>query len=143
MKKVHPESELNSNRAHNEFLEHSTQCLPEGSQPIIISDAIFRVPWFKAVEAKAWYWLGRVRGNVMLSDDRENLQHCKRWFSNATRTAKHLSEIFYSKSSAFSCQGYSYRGKAKGRGKQKNEAASHVAPLTNTSSQKRKSLGCW
>lgn len=117
--KTHSESELNSNKAHQLFLDDLAQCLPEGCQPIIVADAIFRFPWFKAVEKKGWYWLGRVRGNVLLSDDKKNWCSCRHWLSKATGKARSLGEIFYSKSTVFSCQGFSFKGKAKGRQKVK------------------------
>jgi len=139
--KVHPESELNSRKAHQKFLDDLEKCLPANCQPIIISDAIFRVPWFKSVEAKGWYWLGRVRGNVMLSSDRENWQQCNKWFSEATGTAKHLGQIFYSKSSAFPCHGYSYQGKAKGRQKQKKRGGK--SRCTTDKYQQKKAKEPW
>ena len=43
------------------FLTRLSQLLPDGCQPIIVTDAGFRSPWFKAVEALGWYYLGRVR----------------------------------------------------------------------------------
>jgi hypothetical protein len=65
--KVHPESELNTEAAHQHLLDVLERCLPTDCQPIILSDAIFKTPWFKAIEKKHWYWVGRVRGNVTLS----------------------------------------------------------------------------
>ena len=65
--RVHPESELNTQKAHQSFLDALALILPEGCQPIIVTDAIYRTPWFNAVEQKFWYWIGRVRGRVCLS----------------------------------------------------------------------------
>lgn len=117
--KVHHESELNSNIAHQSFLDALECCLPVGCKPIIISDAIFRVPWFKAVEEKGWYWLGRVRGNVMLSSNQKDWYRCHHWFSKATGKAKSLGKLFYSKSSIFTCHGFVYQGQSKDRQKSK------------------------
>lgn len=50
--KIHPESELNTNKAHQAFLDTLEQILPEGCMPIIVSDAIYHAPWFKIVEEK-------------------------------------------------------------------------------------------
>ena len=36
--------------------------MPVGAKPVIITDAGFKAPWFKAVSALGWHWLGRVRG---------------------------------------------------------------------------------
>ena len=65
--KCYQESELNSNVAHDALLDELERLLPDGSKPILISDAIYRITWFKSVESRGWYWLGRVRGNVHLS----------------------------------------------------------------------------
>lgn len=139
--KVHSESELNTGKAHQLFLDNLERCLPEGCQPIIISDAIFRVPWFKAVEKKGWYWLGRVRGNVLLSDDEKNWYHCQHWFGKATGKARCLGEMFYSQSSAFSCQAFTFRGKAKGRQKVKKRGG--VSRCTTDKYQQKKAKEPW
>ena len=139
--KVHSESELNTAKAHQLFLDALAQCLPDACQPIIISDAIFRIPWFKAVEKKGWYWLGRVRGNVMLSDDGENWHHCKHWFAKACAHAQHLGEIFYSKSSVFSCQAFTFRGQSKGRQKIKKRGG--ISRCTTDKYQQQKAKEPW
>ena len=58
--KAYPGSELNTDKAHREFIEELSYCLPEGCQPIIVTDAGFKSPWFEAIEKKNWFWLGRV-----------------------------------------------------------------------------------
>ena len=136
--KVYNESELNTNKAHQTFLDELERCLPENCQPIIISDAIFRVPWFKSVGKKGWYWLGRVRGNVLLSSDQKNWFNCKHWFSKATSKARNLGEIFYSKSTAFSCQGFLYKGKNKGRQKHKKRGGKSRCTTDKYQQQKAK-----
>ena len=35
--------------------------LPEGCRPIVVTDAGFRGPWFRDVEALGWDWVGRIR----------------------------------------------------------------------------------
>lgn len=63
---VHPQHLLNSRKAHDAFLKRLKALLPEEVCPIIVTDAGFKVPWFHAVEALGWHWLGRVRGHVSL-----------------------------------------------------------------------------
>ncbi len=58
------ENKLNNTQVHDTFLDELDDILPEGCLPIILSDAIFKTPWFKTIEAKGGYWVGRVRGNV-------------------------------------------------------------------------------
>ena len=35
---------------------------------LIVSDAGFKVPWFKSVEKHGWFWLGRIRGKVQFAE---------------------------------------------------------------------------
>lgn len=58
---VHPQALLGSPRVEAAFLKRLHALLPEGVRPIVITDAGFRVPWFKRVEALDWHWIGRVR----------------------------------------------------------------------------------
>jgi hypothetical protein len=47
-----PESELNTKAAHQALLDNIERCLPANYQPNILSDAIFKTPWVKAIEDK-------------------------------------------------------------------------------------------
>ncbi len=58
---VHPEARKNSPRVEAAFLQRLQTLLPKWVCPILITDAGFRVPWFRAVEALRWHWIGRVR----------------------------------------------------------------------------------
>ncbi len=113
--KVYPESELNSEKTHIDLLDNLAHCLPVDCQPIILSDAIFKTPWFQAIEKKGWFWVGRARGNVCLSADSIIWTRCKTWFEQATSRATKLGEIYYSKSQKFQCQAVIYQNKQKGR----------------------------
>jgi len=54
----------NSPGAHREFLRDLHSILPEGCRPILVTDAGFRGPWFRAVEAHGWHWVGRIRNKI-------------------------------------------------------------------------------
>lgn len=58
---VHPEARKNSPRVEAAFLRRLQTLLPKRVCPIVITDAGFRVPWFRSVEALGWHWIGRVR----------------------------------------------------------------------------------
>ena len=47
--------------AEKHFLTRLKTLVPAGMTPILVTDAGFRNPWFRAVEAMGWYWLGRLR----------------------------------------------------------------------------------
>jgi hypothetical protein len=63
---VYPQRLLNSRKAHEAFLKRLKALLPVEVCPIVVTDAGFKVPWFRAVEQLGWHWLGRVRGQVGL-----------------------------------------------------------------------------
>jgi len=112
------ENKLNNTQIHNKFLDELKDILPEGCQPIILSDAIDKPPWFDAIEKKGWYWVGRVRGNVQLSLDGKTFKGCTEVIKLATKP-EGLGTVLYSKRTRFSCQGILYHGKKKGTHKKK------------------------
>ncbi len=63
---IYPEKQLGTVGAHKDFLNKLASVIPGGITPIISTDAGYRVPWFKEVESKGWFWLGRLRGVVKL-----------------------------------------------------------------------------
>ena len=117
--KTYPESELGNPKAHQELLCALNEILPSDCQPILVSDAGFQAPWFRAVEAMGWYWLGRVLGGVKLSLDGDNWNPSQAFFCNATNKAKNLGEIQFGKSSRLRCLGTLYKEHKKGRQKHK------------------------
>ena len=56
---VHPQSKLNNQLIHIRFLRALSERLPPGAQPIIVADAGFKVPFYRAVERRGWRWVGR------------------------------------------------------------------------------------
>jgi len=114
--KIHPESELNTNKAHQDFLDTLERILPQGCKPIIVSDAIYRSPWFKMVEEKGWYWMGRVRGQVSLSQNKVDWKTSYHWFSQArVGKADYIGSIYYGKTAQFLCHAVIYKRSTKGR----------------------------
>ena len=61
---VHPLRRYASPRTHRLFLRRLADILPANKRPIIVTDAGFRGPWFRQVEALGWDWVGRVRNKV-------------------------------------------------------------------------------
>ncbi len=54
--------EQGSAEAGRHFLQQLRKLIPEGVTPILVTDAGFRTPWFRAVSALGWHWVGRLRG---------------------------------------------------------------------------------
>lgn len=61
---VHPKSKLGNRRVQQRFLLNLAAIVPVGSKPIIITDAGFRSPWFDAVAAIGWDFIGRIRNTT-------------------------------------------------------------------------------
>ncbi len=139
--KCYQESELNSNAAHDALLDELERLLPDGSKPILISDAIYRIPWFKSVESRGWYWLGRVRGNVHLSQDGEHWNSCRVYMQRGSANAKRLGTIYYSKIARFCCHGYLYKKKNNKRLKLKKRGGK--SQCTTSLYQEKKANEAW
>jgi hypothetical protein len=63
---VHPQRRLGNPKVHREFLARVAALLPPGCEPIVMTDAGFHAPWFKAVTARGWAFIGRIRGRDMV-----------------------------------------------------------------------------
>ena len=61
---VHSMRCYNTARTHRRFLHRLQSVLPEGCRPIVVTDAGFRGPWFRDVEALGWDWVGRIRNRI-------------------------------------------------------------------------------
>lgn len=96
--RVYPFKRYNSPGAHREFLAALKATLPEGCGPILITDAGFRGPWFRAVEALGWDWVGRVRNRIKYYREETG-----RWcftdslYKQATPKVRHLGEVTLSR----------------------------------------------
>lgn len=63
---VFPDGQQGSPAAEKYFLRRLATLVPQGSRPLLVTDAGFRAPWFRAVEAMGWYWLGRLRHRTLV-----------------------------------------------------------------------------
>jgi hypothetical protein len=63
---VYSETEKLKPQVEQAFLTTLKTLLPAGTIPILVTDAGFRTPWFRAVEALGWHWVGRVRNRTMV-----------------------------------------------------------------------------
>lgn len=58
---VFPQRLLASPTAERHFLQRLKTVLPEHTRPILVTDAGFRAPWCRTVEALGWHWVTRLR----------------------------------------------------------------------------------
>ncbi|MXV06312.1 MULTISPECIES: IS4 family transposase [unclassified Xanthomonas] len=63
---VFPGKQQGSPTAEKRFLKRPATLMPRHVRPILITDAGFRSPWFRAVCAQGWDWLGRLRGTTLI-----------------------------------------------------------------------------
>jgi len=92
--KVYPMKRYNSPGAHREFLEALKTMLPDGCKPLIVTDAGFRGPWFKAVEAHGWDWIGRIRNKIKYyREDTGRWQFTNALYKQATARIRHVGEV--------------------------------------------------
>jgi len=103
-------------KVHRLFLNRLKAMLAPDCTPIIVTDAGFRVTWFKEVEKLGWDWVGRIRNrNMLKQNDKSDWIDCKTLYQYATSTAKYLGQVLLTRRHAFTCQLVIYKGKAKGR----------------------------
>ncbi len=59
---AHAQKYLGNPDVHRRFLRTLKAILPADCEPIVMTDAGFHAPWFKAVAAMGWQFIGRIRG---------------------------------------------------------------------------------
>jgi hypothetical protein len=133
---VHPEKKYTSPKVHRRFLKKLKSILDDGVKPIIITDAGFATPWFKAIEELGWDYVGRIRGNKYY-----RLQNNGIWAAitslhkAATATPNFLGDIELCKDHKFKTKLYCYKGKPLGR---KNKSKRGNIKQTNQSKKHSK-----
>ena len=61
---IHPLKSKEKPKTHRLFMNQLKAMLPEDCKPIIVTDAGFRIPWFKLIESLGWDFIGRVRNRT-------------------------------------------------------------------------------
>lgn len=58
---VFPQRLQGTPQAERQFLKQLKRLIPADVRPILVTDAGYRAPWCRAVDAMGWYWLTRLR----------------------------------------------------------------------------------
>lgn len=98
------------------FLTRLARLLPPTCQPIIVTDAGFKRPWFEAISALGWYYVGRVRHrDYARFPDEEHWFPAKTLYEQATRRPRALGELWLPRDTPMLTRAYVYYQGAKGR----------------------------
>jgi hypothetical protein len=100
--------------SHAIFLKNLHHVIGNDCKPIIVTDAGFRVPWFKQVLKLGWDFVGRSRRPNSYSLNKENWFSFKELYAHASKKPKTLSG-YITKSNPLAVNMVLYREKSKGR----------------------------
>lgn len=116
---VHPRSKYGNAKTHKAFLKQLRALLPASVRPIVVTDAGFKNPWFTAVQALGWHWLGRVRNRTALrrlnTGEEGPWIRCKALYALAAHKACSLGEALLALNNPLRCRLVLVRGKPRGR----------------------------
>jgi|WetSurMetagenome_2_1015567.scaffolds.fasta_scaffold146072_1 hypothetical protein len=115
--RVFPFKRYNSPGAHREFLSSLKSILPQGCQPTLVTDAGFRGPWFRAVEAHGWHWVGRIRNTIKyLNPETGRWRFVDSLYKRATAVTQYIGNVLLSRRHSYSLHLYLVRAYAPARG---------------------------
>lgn len=102
---VTTQSDYNCPHVHKAFLTRLKAMLPARCRPVIVTDAGFKVPWFKEVSALGWHFIGRVRGKVSLRlPGQTEFISVAKVYRKARQKPMILGEIALSQSQEYACR---------------------------------------
>ena len=92
---VFPDGQQGSPAAEKRFLQRLATLIPKDVKPILVTDAGFRAPWFRAVDAMGWHWLGRLRHRTLVkpvdvADEPEAWMPCRSLYELAVAVPRDL-----------------------------------------------------
>jgi hypothetical protein len=112
---VHCQRKQQSPRVHRLFLKRLKQLLPPDSRPLIVTDAGFRCPWFRQVEALGWHWIGRVRNQVCVKLAASPDWQLTQSLLGAGKKLRVFGPVQLVRQQPFACQLLRYRQSRQGR----------------------------
>jgi hypothetical protein len=113
---VHPSATKNNRAVELAFLKRLFALVPSGVRPVVLTDAGFRGPWFRAVQALGWHWVGRVRSRTQLQLGAEGRWiACKQLHRQATAVARCLGQGLLAHNNPLSCRVVLMRRPKRGR----------------------------
>jgi hypothetical protein len=102
--KVHGNKTKEKPTTHQRFLTTLHAMLPPDCQPIIVTDAGYKSPWFRQVRALGWHVVGRVRKPHFYSlDNGQQWQSITLLYQQATCRPKRFYKAHIARSKPFEC----------------------------------------
>lgn len=133
----HPKTNENNHPTHKAFLNNLKAILPLLVKPVIVTDAGFRAPWFAAVLAMGWDFVGRLRNkNLIYIDNKWVLS--KFLYAGANNTPKYLGPGALTIKLKVATHLILYKGKKKNRHKLKNDKTQSNASKSKRYSKSHK-----
>ncbi|GAA0367724.1 hypothetical protein GCM10009092_35060 [Bowmanella denitrificans] len=114
--------EIHSNKTrekpvtHQRFLRNLKMMLPNDCQPIVVTDAGFKSPWFRPVQSLNWHLVGRVRKPHFYSVNKGETWQCiTQLYKRATSQPKSFADALIARREPFPCTLIVFKGRTKGR----------------------------
>lgn len=113
---IYPLKKYNTPCTHRQFLSELNTLLPAYCRPIIVTDAGFRGPWFKDVQAMGWDWIGRIRNSINYRlASRHSWRKTENLYYRANRKIQYLGYAELSSRRPYPCYLYLYKKPPQGR----------------------------
>ena len=117
---VFPGQQQGTPKAEKLFLEHLRTLVPSSTRPILVTDAGFGRPWFQAVAAMGWDWVGRLRHRTLVkpvevSDERDQWVPCRALYALARSTPRDMGLMDTVRNAPWVCRVVIHRKPPRGR----------------------------
>jgi hypothetical protein len=114
---VFPGKQQGTPAAEKLFLERLRTLIPGAVRPILITDAGFRRPWFQAVAAMGWDWVGRLRHRTLVKpvDENDAWMSCRALYASATARPRDMGLMDTVRNAPWVCRVVVYRKPPRGR----------------------------
>ncbi|WP_045123387.1 IS4 family transposase [Xanthomonas citri] len=123
--------------AEKRFLQQLRRMIPDDVRPILVTDAGFRTPWFRAVSAMGWDWVGRLRGRTQVKpqdvpDDAAQWIDSRRLHALASNRACELPPMQANRSDPLDCRLVLYAKTRLGRQQRNRRSPAKVSRASSS-----------
>ena len=107
---AHPMRRYNNPKTHRRFLRNLHRLVPQHCQPIIVTDAGFRGPWFRDVQRLGWHWVGRIRNQIKyFCPNSQRWKLTRSLYPSATPRVRYLELRTLARRASYDCHLYLLR----------------------------------